>query len=86
MIGWIQMYQIHPLVYHPYEYLGEGYVSYITILSGNLSIFIMDMVYPVHFVNPHLLDISDFINSGWESITELKIPTCEFFHGLMFFL
>ena len=37
MFGCIQMYPIHPLVYHPYEYLGEGYAAYITILCSGID-------------------------------------------------
>ena len=36
MLGCIHMCPIHPLVYHPYESLGEGYVSYMTIIWGGL--------------------------------------------------
>ena len=59
---------IHAHVYHPYESLGEGYVVYLTIIWGDLSWFIMDLVYPVHWINPHLLDLADLLNSQWDYI------------------
>ena len=60
---------IHPLFYHPYEYLGEGYVAYLTIILGGTSLFIINMVYPVHWLHSHILDIEDSLNIEWDSIT-----------------
>ena len=51
MLGWIQIYPIHHLVYHTYEYHGEGYVAYISIIWGGLYWFIMDIMYPICWVH-----------------------------------
>ena len=75
------MFPIHPLFYHPYESFGGGHVAYLTIIWGGLSLFIIDMMNPVHLVHPHLLDLVVSLNIEWESITELHIPPCELFHG-----
>ena len=74
------------MVDFPYEYPGEGYVIYITMIWGGIYWFIMDLVYPVNWVNPQLLELVGSLNSEWESITEFHPPPCELFHYLLFFL
>ena len=51
MLGWIQLCPIYPLVYHPYEYLGEVNVAYLNIICGGLYLFIMYLLYPIHWVD-----------------------------------
>ena len=86
MIVWVLMCPIHPMVDHPYISLGERYVTYITILWYVLSLFIMELVYRVHWLSPYLIDLEESLNSEWESITEFRIPPCEFFPDLLLFL
>ena len=46
----------------------------------------MYMVYPVHWLHSHSIELSESLNSEWVFITEFHIPPCELFHGLLFFL
>ena len=46
----------------------------------------METVYPVHCMDPQLLDLAYSIKSKWDFITEFHITPCELFHGLLLFL
>ena len=74
MLVWIHMFPIQTMVDHYYGYLGELYVSDITIIWDGICWFIMGLVQPIHWLHTHLLDLEESLNSEWDSITELNTP------------
>ena len=46
----------------------------------------MDIVNLVHCLHPNIIDLVDLLNSEWESIPKFRIPVCDLFHCLLYFL